>query len=56
MSTFDDAFTAYLSEPCDEPGCDTSATHNGTGRSTGRHGRWCNQHTDFDAPAFARDD
>lgn len=46
----------YLAEPCDHAGCDDTATHNGSDRETGRHGKFCNAHTSWDAPAFARDD
>jgi hypothetical protein len=51
--TYDDAFDRYLSEPCDEPDCDRTATHNQAGRQV------CNTHLDNspDAPrAFARND
>lgn len=51
MSTFDKEFTKYLSESCDESGCSDAATHNQPGR-----GKFCNQHTDWGQPAFARDD
>lgn len=51
-----DAFGEYLNQPCDEPGCTDAATHNGTGTITGRRGQFCNTHTSWDHPAFARDD
>lgn len=53
---FDEDFSRYLAEPCDEPGCDYSATHNATGCNTGKRGKYCNQHCDWDQPMFARDD
>lgn len=43
-------FARYLSEPCEEPGCERTATHNQAGRKV------CNTHMDWDAPAFARND
>jgi hypothetical protein len=52
----DDEFAKYLAEPCDEDGCENTATHNGQSRATKRHGKFCNQHTDWDLLAFARDD
>lgn len=52
---FDEDFTAYLSQPCDEPGCERVATHNCYGVS-GVHGKFCNGHMDWDRPAFARND
>lgn len=49
-------FACHLEQPCDEPECDRAATHNGVSKS-GAHGRkWCNTHTSWDHPAFARDD
>lgn len=44
----------YLSEPCDD--CEAAATHNGHSKVDGRRGRFCNQHTSWSAPAFARND
>ena len=54
MSDFD----RYLSEPCDQEDCDRTATHNGIGKGTAGliRGRWCNAHTSWDHPAFARND
>lgn len=40
----------HLQKPCDEPGCENTATHNQSGW------RLCNQHLDRHAPAFARND
>lgn len=50
------AFAAYLAEPCDHVGCELVATHNGYDRTLGIPGRYCNQHTDRDRQAFARND
>jgi len=50
-------FSEYLSQPCDESGCDDTATHNGYRRAAPHpHGKWCNAHTSWDHPAFARND
>lgn len=49
-----ESFEEYLSEPCDD--CDRTATHNGTSTVTGKRGQFCNEHTSWDAPAFARND
>ena len=49
-----DPLAEYLSEPCDEPGCDRTATHNGYRKAT--YGQWCNQHCDWNRPAHARND
>lgn len=48
----------YLSEPCDTEGCTATATHNGheRGAEPPRRGQFCNQHMDWDQPAFARND
>lgn len=51
--SFDEQFREYLSERCAEPGCESVATHNQPYRKG--HG-WCNTHTDWDQPAFARSD
>lgn len=51
-----DSFDEYLSQPCDRPDCDDTATHNGFDRDTGKRGKFCNAHTSWDQPAFARDD
>jgi hypothetical protein len=48
-------FDEYLNQPCDEDDCERTADHNGTGRS-GKRGQWCNQHINWDQPAFARND
>ena len=40
----------YLAQPCDEEGCDRTATHNQDNRKV------CNRHLDRDTPAFARND
>lgn len=45
--TFDD----YLKQPCDDGKCDYRATHN-QHREDGS--KWCNQHTDWNQPARAR--
>lgn len=50
------SFEEYLREPCDEEGCDSTATHNATSRSTGKRGQFCNSHMDWEQPAFARND
>lgn len=53
----DRGLTEYLSQPCDELDCDLTATHNGYRREAPhRHGQWCNAHTSWDRPAFARND
>jgi hypothetical protein len=51
-------FSCYLSKPCDQEGCDAQATHNGVQRGSAGlvRGRWCNAHTSWDHPAFARND
>jgi hypothetical protein len=51
-----DAFADYLSEMCEAKGCENTATHSGFLRGTSIRGDWCNQHTDWDKPAFARND
>ena len=51
-----DPLTEYLSEPCDEPGCDQTATHNGYSKADTTCGQWCNQHCDWNQPAHARND
>jgi len=51
---YPDSFSEYLSQPCDD--CPDTATHNGVSTVTGKRGRFCNAHTSWDAPAFARDD
>ncbi len=55
----DDDFQRYLSEPCDEVGCDSVATHNCWPKPTctvTKHGQFCNQHMDWERDAFARND
>lgn len=52
----DPEFEAYLNQPCDEDGCTRTANHDGTGKNTGKRGKWCNQHCDWNQPAFARND
>ena len=52
----DPEFDAYLAQPCDEDGCNSTADHNGTGRNTGTRGQWCNAHTDWTKDARARND
>jgi len=47
-------FSCYLSQPCDD--CSQTATHNGRSRVDGRRGQFCNAHTSWDHPAFARND
>ncbi len=44
----------YLSQPCDE--CDATATHQGVGVRTGKPGKFCNTHTNFNHYARARND
>jgi hypothetical protein len=44
----------YLREPCDE--CDRPAENNGISKATGRYGKLCNGHVDWDRPGFARND
>lgn len=44
----------YLSQPCDD--CPALASHNGISKATGQRGKFCNTHTDFDKPCWARDD
>lgn len=44
-------FDEYLKQPCDDKACDLRATHN-QHREDGS--KWCNQHTDFDQYARAR--
>lgn len=53
-----DPLTEYLSKPCDRAGCDQIATHNGydKGVPDSPYGKFCNAHTDWDRPAFARND
>ena len=46
----------YLSQPCDDPDCDRTATHNAASRTTGEWGKFCNAHMDWDKPARARND
>lgn len=49
-----DSFGEYLSQPCDE--CPSSAIYNGNSRATGKRGQYCQEHVDFDASLFSRDD
>lgn len=44
-------FEEYLRQPCDNAACDRRASHN---QSRANGSKWCNQHTDWDKPAFAR--
>ena len=50
------SLTEYLSQPCDEPGCERTATHNAYSKTTGKRGKFCNEHMDWDKPGFARND
>lgn len=53
MDLLDDDFSRYLNQPCSEPDCERTATHNQANR------RVCNAHLDNGPgaqPAFARDD
>jgi len=52
----DCGFTRHLSHPCDHAGCTDTATHNGTDQETGECREFCNAHTSWDHPAFARND
>lgn len=46
----------HLSERCDDEDCTSTATHDGRSKTTGQRGKFCNTHTDWNAPAFARND
>lgn len=54
MAERKDGLAEHLAQPCDD--CESTATHNGRSKIDGRSGKFCNQHTSWDAPAFARND
>lgn len=50
-------FSCYLSQPCDDEGCNYTATHNGQHRDAPHvRGKFCNGHTSWNHYARARDD
>jgi hypothetical protein len=50
--------SCYLDRPCEAERCENRATHSGIrrGSSPAIRGDWCNEHTSWDHPAFARND